>query len=314
MGKKKVLAWVACGALALAAAAWLSPRLSSEAQNATLERPASAASAPSEPAKSPSASLPVREAIGTPRGRLFDVESPPRRPAPVVAVEAPAPAAPPVPYRVAGQVIRDGVAQVLLARGEALFTASEGDTLENQYRIESIRADKITLVYLPLDERQELSVVSALAATPPPAPAQQAVRGTALSSERAQLRWQGPERVRAGDRFEVTLKVTSAEALRAAPLQLTYDASVLEAVHVRAGRFFAEGSFSYRINPSGSIFVGASGKGAIASDAELFVVSFKPIKPAAAAELRLSALMLQGAAGKPIVHEQPAAFRTTIVQ
>lgn len=210
--------------------------------------------------------------------------------------------------------MHDGVVQVVLARGDALFTVREGDALESQYRVETIRGDKVTLVYLPLGERQELAVVSALAATPtaatPPAPAATA----GATSERAQLRWQGPERVRAGDRFEVTLKVTSAEALRAAPLQLTYDASVLEAVDVRAGRFFADGSFSYRINPGGSIFVGASGKGIPASDAELFIVSFKPIKPAAAAELRLSALMLQGATGKPIMHDQPAAFRTTIVQ
>jgi hypothetical protein len=37
------------------------------------------------------------------------------------------------------------------------------------------------------------------------------------------------------------LKLTSAEAVRAAPLQLTFDPEVLEAVAVRAGGFFSDG-------------------------------------------------------------------------
>lgn len=308
MGKKKVLAWLAFGAAALAAAGWFLPEQPTE----RAEQPVMAGSSSRVAAESRFSALPAREPIGRPRGTLFEAREAPRPAAPVASAEpSPPPTAPPVPYRVAGRVVQDGGVQVLLARGDALITVREGDTLESEYRVDSIRPDKVTLVYLPLDVRQDLPVVSALPGPVAPAPAQQTA---AAPPERAQLRWQGPERVRAGDRFEVTLKVTSPEALRAAPLQLTYDASVLEAVEVRAGRFFDGGSFSYRINPGGSIFVGASGKGIPAADAELFVVSFKPIKPAAAAELRLSALMLQGAAGRAIAHEQPAAFRTTIVQ
>jgi hypothetical protein len=229
-----------------------------------------------------------------------------------------------MPYRVAGKVVRDGVVRVLLARGDELITAREGETVEHRYRVESIGAEKVTLVYLPLELKQELPVVSALTPAPakvqaaqaqpvPPEPVPAAARGASVSSERAELRWQGPARVRAGDRFEVVLRVTSGEALRAAPLKIAFDASVLEAVEVRAGRFFDGGAFSYRIDPGGSIFVGASGKGVPAADAELFVATFKPLKPAAAAELRVSALMLQGASGQVVLHERPAAFRTTIV-
>jgi hypothetical protein len=83
---------------------------------------------------------------------------------------------------------------------------------------------------------------------------------------------------------------------------------------VRAGGFFADGMFSYRVNPGGSIFVGASGKGAVPADAELLVVTFRPILPGATAELTLSSLILQGASGRTIAHDRPAAFRTAIVQ
>src|SRR2546422_308525 len=57
----------------------------------------------------------------------------------------------------------------------------------------------------------------------------------------ASLRWEGPQRVSAGTTFDVALKLTSAEAVRAAPLQLQYDAKVLEPVAVRAGGFFSDG-------------------------------------------------------------------------
>jgi hypothetical protein len=128
----------------------------------------------------------------------------------------------------------------------------------------------------------------------------------------AQLRWEGPSRVTAGSEFEVALKITADKLVRGSPLQLSYDAKMLEPVAVRAGEFFAEGSFTYRVNPSGSITVGAFGKGDVPDDAEFVVVTFKPIR-AGAAELKLSSLVLQGAGGA-VVHEPIAAFRTSITQ
>jgi hypothetical protein len=110
----------------------------------------------------------------------------------------------------------------------------------------------------------------------------------------------------------VALKITADKLVRGSPLQLSYDAKLLEPVAVRAGGFFAEGSFTYRVNPSGSITVGAFGKGDVPDDAEFVVVTFKPIR-AGAAELKLSSLVLQGAGGA-LVHEPLAAFRTAITQ
>jgi len=147
-----------------------------------------------------------------------------------------------------------------------------------------------------------------------PVPARTPEQSSAAGASRpAQLRWEGPERVQAGSNFNVALKLTSDQPVRASPLQLSFDAKLLEAVAVRPGGSFSDGSFTYRVNPGGSIFVGASGTGGVATDAEFLIVTFRPIR-SGAAELKLSSLVLQGAAGGAIAHEPPAAFRTAITQ
>ena len=94
-----------------------------------------------------------------------------------------------------------------------------------------------------------------------------------------------------------------------------FDPAQLEFVTARPGKFFgAEGpSFTYRVNPEGSIFVGASSPAAAAGDdAELVIVTFRPIKSGLTAELSMGALSLQGASGRAIAHQHLAAFRTAI--
>jgi hypothetical protein len=234
-----------------------------------------------------------------------------------------------MPYRVAGQVVHDGPPRVVLARDDRVFFVREGDTLDGGYRVEAIKADGVTLVYTPLDLRQHLPVASALqvpgamagAASPLQAPGAsvgvtdpRSVPGKPASAgggRPAQVRWEGPAEVQAGSEFEVALKITSDQPVRGSPMQVSYDAKILEPVAVRAGEFFAQGSFTYRVNP-GSIFVGAFGKGEVPADAEFLVVTFKPIRPGATA-VSLSSLQLQGARGA-LAHEPLAAFRTSIAQ
>jgi hypothetical protein len=211
-------------------------------------------------------------------------------------------------------VVHNGPPRVVLAREDRVFFVREGDMLEGGYRVESIKSDAVTLVYMPLDERQTLAVASALQVPVVPQPTASGGSKQAAGGEGrpAQLRWEGPTRVTTGSEFEVALKITADKLVRGSPLQLSYDAKLLEPVAVRAGEFYAEGSFTYRVNPSGSITVGAFGKGNVPDDAEFVVVTFKPIR-AGAAELKLSSLVLQGAGGA-VVHEPIAAFRTSITQ
>ena len=315
MRKKRILGWAVLIGGAVAAAVW-APLPQDDAVVAVQGGNTAAPASETPTDKGFLAQLPAREAMGRRRGELFPSQSwaPPPKPAAAVveAAPPPAPVPPPMPYRVAGRVVHDGVAQVVLAKGDRVLTVREGDTLDDGYRVEAIGPKGVTLVYLPLNAPQQLAGNFALEAAKPAAvalPPQQ----LAADNRPARLRLEGPARTRAGDPFSVALKVTSDQAVRSAPVQLSFDAALLEPVDVRRGGFFADGIFSFRINPSGSIFIGAAGKGAIPADAEFFVVTFKPVR-AGAAELKLSSVLLQGAAGRAIAHDQPAAFRTSIVQ
>src|SRR5258706_8082688 len=87
---------------------------------------------------------------------------------------------------------------------------------------------------------------------PPAAPGVPVSDGPAKTGP-AQLRWEGPASARAGASFNVSLRVTSGEQIRAAPMQLRFDPAVLESVSVRPGRYFSAektGSFGYRVNRS----------------------------------------------------------------
>jgi hypothetical protein len=268
--------------------------------------------------------LPERSGLSRARGELFGTPPPPQVAAPVVV--APAPVAPPVPYRFVGKVRKGAEEEILISKGDAVFPVKTGDVLDGMYKVEAISAERIELVYVPLGTRDRIAINSVLevegepaplAAGPAPRPASPAPAARpaqqAADGRPAQLRWEGPERVQAGASFNVALRVSTSEPLRAAPMQLRFAPDVLEAVNVRPGKFFGQGNFSYRVNPEGSIFVGATSVAAApGADAELVIVTFKPIKRGATAELSMGALSLQGAAGRAIAHEQPGAFRTAI--
>jgi hypothetical protein len=319
--KALLLGVIAAGAAAVAAQ-WLptAPMYSSSTSSDT-PAPAAQSRAEGTAPERGLASLPARRPIGELRGELFAVPPSPTPRARVAAPEPPPkPVAPAMPYRVAGTVVHDGVSKVVLMKGDAVVTVEAGEMLEGGYRVESIDRNEIVMLYVPLGLRERLPVISTigvdvepetpLARAPSPL-AQAASAGT--SARPAQLRWEGPERVQAGNTFTVALKITSDEPLRSSPLQVSFDAKLLEPVAVRPGKFFGDGSFAYRVNAQGSIFVGASGPGNVAADAELLVLTFKPIRPAASTEVKISSLVLHGQVGKPIAIEPMSAYRTSII-
>jgi cohesin domain-containing protein len=256
--------------------------------------------------------LPDARTLGKVRGELFGAPPPPPAPKASAPVVAPAPVAPPNPYRFAGKVVRGGEEVVLVSKGELVFPVKAGDTVDGTYKVESVGSDAIEFTYLPLGTRDRIAVASVLDVAPAP-PAAAAPAANAVAHGPAQLRWEGPSQVQAGASFTVALRVSTKEALQAAPMQLRFEPTVLEAVHVRPGKFFDDGLFSYRVNPAGSIFVGAVSKPLPpGADAELVVVTFKPLKRGVTAELAMSSLSLQGAAGRTIPHAQVAAFRAAI--
>ena len=269
------------------------------------------------PNVAPTLQVPEKRSLGKTRGELFGAPPPPPAPPPVVAV-TPAPVvavAPPLPYRFAGRVRKGAEEEFLVSKGDLIIPVRPGDVLDGTYRVVAAKADGIELVYLPLGTSERVAVSSVLDVDPPrPAIAAPALPPVAAyDGKPAQLRWDGPKQVRAGAAFDVALRVSTPQPLRAAPLQLRYAPGVLEAVAVKPGAFIAEGSFAFRVSPDGAIFVGASTAAPVpGADAELVVVTFRPLKAGTTAEVSMSALSLQGAAGRSIAHEQPASFRTAI--
>jgi hypothetical protein len=60
----------------------------------------------------------------------------------------PAPTAPPLPFRFVGEFVLPTETQIFLARGDDTFQVNEGETISDEYRVESLKADEIVLLHL----------------------------------------------------------------------------------------------------------------------------------------------------------------------
>jgi hypothetical protein len=81
-----------------------------------------------------------------------------------VAPPAPAavPTAPALPFTVIGKKFERGTWEVYLAKGDASYIATAGTVLDGEYRVVEIAPPVMTLVYLPLNEKQTLQVGASL--------------------------------------------------------------------------------------------------------------------------------------------------------
>lgn len=73
----------------------------------------------------------------------------------------PAPRAPPLPFRVLGRYVEGGKPSVFMQFNDGTVVATAGATIGADYRVESVTDEAVTLTYLPLDERQVLTIDSA---------------------------------------------------------------------------------------------------------------------------------------------------------
>lgn len=75
-----------------------------------------------------------------------------------VAAPAPeAPQAPPVPFRVLGKFVENGVAGVFVLYNDRTLAARTGDRLTEDYEVASITDQIMTVRYLPLNVTQDIS-------------------------------------------------------------------------------------------------------------------------------------------------------------
>lgn len=86
------------------------------------------------------------------------VPPPPPPPKPQLKpLPPPPPTAPPMPFSFMGRYEEGGVRIIMLVRGDRIYTVSEGDVIDNTYRVERLAGEQLELTYLPLDIKQTIS-------------------------------------------------------------------------------------------------------------------------------------------------------------
>jgi len=79
-------------------------------------------------------------------------------PLPVRPTKPLAPMVPPPPFVYLGNKLEAGRWEAFLARGEEVFIVRQGTRLEKDYRVKAITPSTVTLIYLPLQQSQTLSI------------------------------------------------------------------------------------------------------------------------------------------------------------
>jgi hypothetical protein len=80
-------------------------------------------------------------------------------PAPAaLAAPPPPPQAPPLPFAYIGRLAEDRDITVFLAMGERNLVVKPGDVIDNTYKLEEVSDSAVVLTYLPLSQRQKLSI------------------------------------------------------------------------------------------------------------------------------------------------------------
>jgi len=77
---------------------------------------------------------------------------------PLQTPKPPPPRAPKLPFTFFGRMLENNKTVVFLTQRDQTFAVSAGDTLAGIYRVEDISPEAVTLIYLPLNERQVLSI------------------------------------------------------------------------------------------------------------------------------------------------------------
>jgi hypothetical protein len=166
---------ISLAAIATAIAAWIVP--DGNQQVAEVAEPVQRApsnTSVTSGSKGLGSQLPTREPIGRQRGDPFAPRSW-TAPAKPQAQQAEDPRPPVNPYRFAGTVQQDGVRKVFLLLGDRVVEAKEGEMLEQGFRVKSVSADAVVLIY---EQIPDSPFTFKLAFGEPPASAPAAARGS----------------------------------------------------------------------------------------------------------------------------------------
>jgi len=94
-----------------------------------------------------------------PIGDLFVAEAPPPAGNAIQGANA-APSEQALPFQYLGKMIEDGRTSVFLARGEESLVVRPGQTIEGQYRVDSVSDAAVSFTHLPSGARKTLTIAA----------------------------------------------------------------------------------------------------------------------------------------------------------
>jgi len=150
-------------ALLAGAAGWVAIDLRGPAAPTSAKAPASGTSQDRGHSAAPASQathsgIPARSVLGRIAADPFSAHSWMPRPKPAAVSEAPVPVAPPLPFVSPASFNRESGIEVYVARGEEIFPVKEGDTLDDQYKVDSVSATEVSFVHLPSGTRQTMQL------------------------------------------------------------------------------------------------------------------------------------------------------------
>ncbi len=83
---------------------------------------------------------------------------PPPPPPPAPPPPPPTPVAPPLPFTYLGRYEDKSKTVVILAKGDQVYTVSDGEVIEGTYRVDQIANGTVNFIYLPLKATQSLDM------------------------------------------------------------------------------------------------------------------------------------------------------------
>lgn len=129
------------------------------------------------------------------------------------------------------------------------------------------------------------------------------------------LSWQGPNQVKAGDKFKVALRLKTDGGLRSLPLQLGFDPAAFQVVEVSEGPFFkqndAKTSLSSNVDPAtGKVFASVVRSGVDGAQGEdnVIVLTLRALVAKPQAELKLLSAAPVSAGQKSLSATLPAPY------
>ncbi len=172
-GSRRVLLFGSL-ALTLAAVQWVDGNEEPVRKSKPTASPATTTSAPkpsrtaAPKAEAPAGELDLARLMRARGGSSADAfaprnwEPPPRKlsakEAALAAPPPPPPQAPALPFVYVGMLADDERTTVFLSQGSRDIAVRTGETIDGTYRVDAVHADRIELTYLPLRQRQTLSL------------------------------------------------------------------------------------------------------------------------------------------------------------